>query len=143
MNGKNHRSVRLRAILRICTDRFRRFLSRRLRVAPVAARHTSRERRHRGRTGAANRPAQAEFGRRAHGHRDNADIDATLNIPASGNNASGVVEAMRQCRPVKRQRFTEPGLAKQSVELDRPFPTGGPAPARLLYSDFRKKYSFF
>ncbi len=53
-----------------------------------------------------NRKTQAVFERTVCGHRDNADVNATLNILALGNRAAGRGKAGGETHPVERQMDT-------------------------------------
>ena len=62
-----------------------------------------------------NRKEQDKFECLACGHRDNADINAALNILASGNGCYWTCGGGDISRPMKRQNDTEFGFAKQCI----------------------------
>ncbi len=67
---------------------------------------------------AANRPTQAKFKCLACGHTDNADINAALNILASGIGATGRGGGdndLCRSRPVKRQRIADVGVPASCI----------------------------
>ena len=68
---------------------FERCLSYKMSVEKVPARYTSQRCNACGHTEKGNRKSQSEFECRSCGHRDNADVNAALNILASGNGATG------------------------------------------------------
>ncbi len=95
-----------RKILNTGWHRFEQCLSYKMSVEKVPAAYTSRRCNACGYTEKANRKTQSDFECRSCGHRDNADVNAALNILASGNGAAGRGGG-NVGRPVKRQTDTE------------------------------------
>ena len=82
-----------------------RCLSCKVVVVKVPAAYTSRTYHACGHVSKDNRRTQSSFHCAKYGHRDNADINAALNIPASGGGAAGRGGG-GVARPVKRQMDT-------------------------------------
>ena len=88
-----------------------RMLSYKTNVVKVPAKYTSQRCSNCGHIDKDNRKTQADFCCLSCGYRDNADVNAALNIKASGNGATGCGDG-GVTRSVKRQSDTEFGFAK-------------------------------
>ena len=87
-------------------------LNYKMEVQKVNPAYTSQTCRQCGHVAKANRPSQSEFKCTACGHSDDADVNAALNILASGNGATGrgggdTGRVSCHSRPVKRQRMSK------------------------------------